>query len=153
MVLLRNIGLARAPIGPFRRNAICGVPISVLLKKRTGAKWLNGFKAGLFQTFVDVGSNLVLTYYKVFAFAVRRAQRHEIYGLARFPRLIRRTCGNHLADEGGQQIGGVLPSRSGRDTRTLIDEIKRVSVIGGDAVEPLTLLEASLVMAGPTHMD
>lgn len=85
---------------------------------------------------------------KVFVFVVRRAHRHEIYGLARFPQFIRRTCGNYLADDGGQQIGDVLPSRSGRDTRTLIDEIKRVSVIGGDAVEPLTLLEASLVMAG-----
>jgi hypothetical protein len=39
-----------------------------------------------------------------------------------------------LADDAGQQIGSVLPSNQVEALETLVDEIKRVSVIGIDAV-------------------
>jgi hypothetical protein len=62
------------------------------------------------------------------------AQLHQINGLPPFRRFIGSACGNHLADNAGQQIGGVLPSDQVETLEALVDEIKRVSAIGKDAV-------------------
>ena len=62
------------------------------------------------------------------------AQRHEIDRLAPFRCFVGAACGNHLADDAGQQIGGVLPSDQVEKLEALVDEIKRVSAIGKDAV-------------------
>jgi hypothetical protein len=52
------------------------------------------------------------------------AQRHEINGLPPFRRLIGSACGNHLADNAGQQVGGVLPSDQVETLEAFVDEIK-----------------------------
>jgi hypothetical protein len=39
-----------------------------------------------------------------------------------------------LVDDAGQQIGGVFPSEQVETLEALVDEIKRVSVIGIDTV-------------------
>ena len=61
--------------------------------------------------------------------------------------------GNHLADDAGQQIGGVFPSDQVETLEALVDEIKRVSGIGIDAVGLGSGEQGSARTAGRVPME
>jgi hypothetical protein len=61
-------------------------------------------------------------------------QRNEVYRLAPFRRLINTSRGHHLADDKGQQVGGVLPADEVEALERFVYEVERVSAICKDAV-------------------